>query len=197
VSAFGDDAFREFYDPEFRHAYADRFLQIRIASQLKALREQRDWTQKELAEKAGMKQSRISAMENVNFDSWNIRTLRRLARAFDVTLNVEFKEFGKRLVQDMETLGRENLEAVPFDEDPIFRRSAEVAELRVEPQGEPEHSDSQLAALLDSNVILEMASAGARTPSVGQKVVYFSGYQQKQRERTQYPEDALMTAGAR
>lgn len=194
MNGFRDDALREFYDPEFRHEYADEFLKIRIASQLKALREQRHWTQRELAEKAGMKQSRISAMENVNFESWNIRTLRRLARAFDLTLNVEFKEFGKRLIEDMETLRRENLEAAPFDEDPIFRRSAEVAEPLVELQVQPEHSDSQLAALLDTNVILEMASE-SRTPNVGQKVIYFSDYQQKLRDRTRYPEDALMAVG--
>ncbi len=121
MNRYREDAMRDFYDSDFRHEYTDQFLQIRIASQIKALREQRGWTQQSLAERAEMKQSRVSAMENVNYSSWNVRTLRRLARAFDVALNVEFKSFGARLVEDMEPFSRRSLEVVPFEEDPIFK----------------------------------------------------------------------------
>ena len=124
MNRFREDAMRDFYNSEFRHEYTDQFLQIRVASQIKALREQRGWTQQYLAERSNMKQSRISAMEDVHYSSWNVRTLRRLARAFDVALNVEFKSFGARLLEDMEPFGREALEAVPFDEDPVFHTTS-------------------------------------------------------------------------
>jgi transcriptional regulator with XRE-family HTH domain len=126
MNRFREDAIRDFYNPEFRHEYTDEFLQIRVASQIRAIREQRGWTQNQLAEESGMKQSRISAMENVNYSSWSIRTLRRLAKAFDVALNVEFKTFGERLVDDMIPFSREHLEKVAFAEDPIFQSEVEL-----------------------------------------------------------------------
>lgn len=114
-------------DKEYRHAYACDFLNAFIAAQIKALRDQRDWTQTELAEHAQMKQSRISAMENVNYGGWKVSTLAKLAEAFDVTLEVRFKSFGQR-ISDFEQFGIEALRVPGFDQDPIFRRpAAEVA----------------------------------------------------------------------
>jgi len=104
---------------DYRHGYVDEFLNAYIATQIKVLREQRDWTQQELAEQAGMKQGRISVMENVNYSSFSLNTLRRIAEAFDLTLNVSFEEFGKRL-NDIERFSRESLERFSFSEDPAF-----------------------------------------------------------------------------
>lgn len=66
-----------------------------IAAQLSAMREARGWTQTALADKAGMKQSRISALEDPNFENVEIATLRRLASAFDVALTVKFIPFSE------------------------------------------------------------------------------------------------------
>ena len=52
----------EFEDKEYAHAYMEEFSNMAIAAQIKALREQRSWTQKQLAEFAGMKQERICAL---------------------------------------------------------------------------------------------------------------------------------------
>jgi transcriptional regulator with XRE-family HTH domain len=108
-----------FRDKDYRHGYADEFLNSSIATQLKVLREQRNWSQEELARRAEMLQPRISVMENVNYSSWSINTLRKLAEAFDLTLSVSFEGFGQRLV-DIERFNRESLERFSFDEDPIF-----------------------------------------------------------------------------
>jgi len=51
-----------FQDKDYRHGYVDEFLNASIATQIKVLREQRGWTQKELADYAGMMQPRISAI---------------------------------------------------------------------------------------------------------------------------------------
>lgn len=61
--------------------------------QIRLLREQRGWSQSELARRCGMKQSRISVLEDVNHERWSVTTLRRLARAFDVSLLVRFEDF--------------------------------------------------------------------------------------------------------
>jgi transcriptional regulator with XRE-family HTH domain len=108
-----------FKDKDYRHGYADEFLNSSIATQIKVLREQRGWSQKELAQSANMKQPRISVMENVNYSSWSIKILRELAEAFDLTLCVSFETFGKRLA-DIERFNRENLERLSFEDDPIF-----------------------------------------------------------------------------
>ena len=110
----------EFLDKEYRHAYTGEFLNSYIATQIKVLREQRGWNQEQLAQEADMRQSRISVLENVNYSSWNITTLKRLAEAFDVTLNVSFESFGSRL-RDIQRFGRESLERFSFDEDPAFQ----------------------------------------------------------------------------
>lgn len=117
-----------FKDKDYRHGYVDEFLNARIATQIKVLREQRGWSQKELAEHAGMKQPRISIMESVNYSSWSITVLRKLAEAFDLVLCVSFESFGTR-VNDIEELSRRNLERYSFDQDPVFQTREEATDI--------------------------------------------------------------------
>ena len=105
-----------FSDEESRHIYANEFLNSFIAMQIEALRKHRGWTQKKLAEKAGMQQARISVMEDVNYSAWSLSTLRRLARAFDVRLRVGFEEFGT-MVSEYEGLSPKGLERRSFREE--------------------------------------------------------------------------------
>lgn len=110
----------EFEDMEARHDYADIFLNSSIALQIKALRLQRGWSQEILAERAGMKQSRISAMEQAAYSGWSLSTLRRLAKAFDLALEVRFESFGT-LLNDATSVSRNALERPSFGDDPAFR----------------------------------------------------------------------------
>jgi len=123
MSALADKLKESFQSSEYRHGYADEFLNSSIATQIKVLREQRDWTQQQLAEKTGMQQARISVLENVNYSSHSITTLRRIAEAYDLTLNVSFEEFGKRLT-DIDRFSRESLERFSFEEDPVFQKTS-------------------------------------------------------------------------
>lgn len=118
MSQLRDRLVKEFTDQEYRHGYADDFLNTAIAAQIKALRDQRGWTQAQLAERAGMRQSRISAMEDINYTSWSVRTLARLAEAFDVALAVCFKSFTERLA-DIDRFSPGAL-AVPSYIDDLF-----------------------------------------------------------------------------
>lgn len=114
---------KEFSDKDYRHGYADDFLNTHIAAQIRALREQRGWTQAQLAERAAMKQSRISAMEDVNYSSWGVRTLARLAEAFDVTISVCFKSFRER-VMDIDRFSPDTLRVAPYAEDLLISLGA-------------------------------------------------------------------------
>jgi transcriptional regulator with XRE-family HTH domain len=78
-------------DLEFRYAVDEAFADIRIARQLKERRETKPLTQRELAEKAEMKQSRISELEGLNYSAWTVSTLRRLAKALGVHFVFSFK----------------------------------------------------------------------------------------------------------
>src|SRR5215467_11540519 len=84
----------EFHDEETRHIYAEDLLNSYIATQIKVLREKEGWTQSELAERAGMKQERISVLEDVNYSSWTASVLRRIAKAYDLRLSIKFESFG-------------------------------------------------------------------------------------------------------
>jgi transcriptional regulator with XRE-family HTH domain len=117
----------ELREPEARHEYAEEFLNAFIALQVKTLRQQRGWSQEDLAERAGMKQSRISAMEQVDYASWSVRTLRRLAQAFDLALIVRFESFGKFL-DEVTAVSRPALEKPSFDADPAFQGKETIKE---------------------------------------------------------------------
>src|SRR5437667_10788139 len=110
----------KFNDKEYRHAYAESFRNSWIAAQIKSIREQRELTQKELAELADMKQARISVLEDVNYESWNVTTLRRLARAFDCDVKVAFTSFADTL-RDADKFSAEKLVVPVFDEDPAIQ----------------------------------------------------------------------------
>jgi transcriptional regulator with XRE-family HTH domain len=118
-----DDVRQQFVDnrddKSYRHAYADESLNLSIATQIKVLREQRELRQKDLAELAGMKQSMISRYENVNYSSWSINTLKKLAEAFDVMLDVRFRSF-RDLVTLTQEFSRETLQVPSFLDDPYF-----------------------------------------------------------------------------
>jgi len=113
-------------DKEYRHGYADENLNATIATQIKVLREQREWKQEDLANAAGMKQPMISRYENVNYSSWSINTLKKLAEAFDVYLDVRFRSF-RELVDLADHFGRDILQVPKFTEDPYFVETAKEA----------------------------------------------------------------------
>lgn len=147
----------EFRDKEYRHAYADESLSTYIATQIKVLREQRQLTQRELAELAGMAQPRIAVMEDINYSSWSISTLRRLAQAFDVRLSVKFENFSS-LIPEIETLGRGALERESFSEDSWFHRKKDTQSVTL---GGASDYGSQVSTPTQNEGALAMAVGGS------------------------------------
>jgi transcriptional regulator with XRE-family HTH domain len=104
-----EDVVNDMHDHEFAHAYLEDQANLRIAAQVRTLRRQRGWTQEDLAQRAGIKQSRISKIEGADFESVTLTTLRKLAQAFDVHARVSFSSVASALV-DFSNLSKEGLE---------------------------------------------------------------------------------------
>lgn len=109
---------KEFHDKEYAHAYMEEFSNMAIAAQIKVLREQHGWTQKQLAEAADMKQERICTLEDVDYDAWTVKTLRKLAKAFDLTVKISFEKFSSGIL-DVSKISAETLKRIPRKEDLI------------------------------------------------------------------------------
>ena len=94
------------------------------AAQIRAMRERLDMSQKELADKVGMGQARISLLENPNYQGLSLNTLKRIANAFDVALVVRFEPFSE-LFKIMDSETEETLAPQGFEEE--FGAEAKVS----------------------------------------------------------------------
>jgi len=70
---------------------------VLVPAQLHALRLRRDWTQKQFAQASGMKQPRVSAMEQPGAVNFNLETLIRSAATHGLGLIVKFVPFSEML----------------------------------------------------------------------------------------------------
>jgi transcriptional regulator with XRE-family HTH domain len=75
-------------DREFRREWFRAELEASVPEMFRDLREEREFTQSELAVISGMKQSAISRFERERDAKWNFETLLRLAEAMDAQLSI-------------------------------------------------------------------------------------------------------------
>ncbi|MBV8358602.1 MAG: helix-turn-helix transcriptional regulator [Deltaproteobacteria bacterium] len=123
----------------FRKRYRDIFgtsITGTTAAQIRAMREKKGWSQQDLAKEAEMGQARISLLENPNYQTLSLNTLKRIANVFDVALVVRFVPFSKLFAMlDNET--EETLAVPSFEEEfgteanPIVTPCAKVSGLRL------------------------------------------------------------------
>lgn len=112
-----DQIMKALQDKEYRQLYVDENISTGIAVQLRELRESRGWTQAELGQHAGgIRQERISQLEDPEYGRPTLTTLRRLAAAFDVALIVRFAAFGE-LVDWTINLTPEQLTPPSFEDE--------------------------------------------------------------------------------
>jgi len=109
---------------EYRDAFVSEHVDTGIPFQIKALRNQRHWTQQDLAKRTGMKQARISKLEDPDYSRFTLATLKKLASAFDVGLVVRYVPVSE-LVEWELNLSSEALKAVSFDQDAYFNNTQE------------------------------------------------------------------------
>ncbi|MGD0353284.1 MAG: helix-turn-helix transcriptional regulator [Dehalococcoidia bacterium] len=130
-------------NPEVRHLYIDSSIRHLLAMQLRSMRETKEWSQIEVGNKAGMKQSAIARLEDPRYSSMTLSTLKRLAKAFDVALIVRF---------------------APFSE--FISWTTQIAEPRLSPPSFSEERNYALAlvsAAVDANSIFNFSMPTAST----------------------------------
>ncbi len=86
---------RKLRNKEYRDAFVSSNVKHALARQIRSIREQRDWTQTEMGEKAGKPQNVISRLENPDYGQISIQTLLDIASTFDVGLLVRFVRFNE------------------------------------------------------------------------------------------------------
>lgn len=109
-------------NPEYRHAYVAEHVRTWVARQIRALREQRGWSQTKFAEEARKPQSTISRLENPDYGQMTVQTLLELAATFDVALDIKFIDFPTFLSRSRD-VGSDTMEVASFAnsfEDAIF-----------------------------------------------------------------------------
>ena len=126
----------ELQDKELRDFFVSEHINIGLSFQIRALRKQRGWTQKELSDRAKKKQSWIAKIENPNYTGFSLQTLKELASVFDVALIVRFVPFGELVKWEL-TLSPEKLEALSFNEDPYFKEMPQQESITAYSQPEP------------------------------------------------------------
>ena len=81
---------------EYGEAFWEENITTGIAFQVREMRASRGWTQQELGVRAGnMAQERIHHIENPDYGRLSVTTLKRLASAFHVALEVRFISYSE------------------------------------------------------------------------------------------------------
>jgi len=117
LTRFKQLVFRLRRGKEYREAFVESEISIGIPFQIRAIREKRKWSQQDLAEKTGKKQSVISQLENPNYGRLSLSTLKTLAAAFDCGLLVRFVPYSE-LIWRATNLSPDDLSIPDFDHDP-------------------------------------------------------------------------------
>ena len=107
---------RKLRNKSYREGYTEAQLSMEVPFQIRALRKARGWTQAQLAKRSGIPQARISHIEQPGRDPLSLRTLYRLAIAFDVGLLVQFVSFSE-LVRREAAFHPETFRVTSFEDD--------------------------------------------------------------------------------
>lgn len=104
---------------EYRKAFVESHINNGIAFQIRTMRNNRNLNQEALGNLAGMKQEAICRLENPNYGSFTLKTLKEIAAAFDVALIVRFVPFSDLVKWDL-NLSEELLDVSSFNKDTYF-----------------------------------------------------------------------------
>ena len=79
-------------DPELKKEYDAVEVEFALAREIIALRQQRNLTQRQLAEKAGTSQPAIARVESGNYRNLSLAFIRRLAAALDAEPEIHLRK---------------------------------------------------------------------------------------------------------
>jgi transcriptional regulator with XRE-family HTH domain len=133
---------------EYRDAFVTEHINTGVPFQIRALRDQREWTQKDLGNHVEMAQETISRIEDPNYGKLTLKTLKRLASAFDVALMVRFVPFSELVEWELH-LTPDSLKALEFEKESYFKEK--TREEFVELQGRQEQHASPNSTVIYLN----------------------------------------------
>ena len=81
---------KEMENPTFRAIYDEVAAHMSIGEQIAALRHKAKMSQLELAKKVKTSRTAIARYESGEYESFNVKTLSRIARAFHKNLKISF-----------------------------------------------------------------------------------------------------------
>lgn len=142
--------------PVARDAYLQAEIITALTHQIRAIRTQRGWTQRDLAKKLGTTQAAVSRLEDPSYGRFSIGTLMELAKVFDVGLQVKFVSFVTMLEQTFK----------PKHEDrmvPAFEDEAPYVSFFTESFGDQFRFNRSLPSAFGSTTMPELS-----VPSTGQ-----------------------------
>ena len=111
-----EDLIADLQSKQFRDAFVSIRVSNTLALQIRAMRQERGWSQAYLAELLGTSQNAVYRLESPQYGRPSITTLKRLASIFDVGLSVWFTTFSK-LVDRVTNLATEDILVPSFDND--------------------------------------------------------------------------------
>jgi transcriptional regulator with XRE-family HTH domain len=108
---------------EYRDAFVNAHIAQGLAYQIRALREDRGWSQRELATRLGLKnQSAVARLEDPAYGKLSLATLTKIASIFDIAFLARFVSFGK-LIRETQDLSPKALTAMPFNREQYLLQS--------------------------------------------------------------------------
>jgi transcriptional regulator with XRE-family HTH domain len=110
-------------NPEYRNSYVTEGVKTWIARQVRALREQRGWSQGDLGRETGKPQSAISRIEDPDYGKLSLQTLFDLAAAFNVALVVKFVDY-PTFLRETKDISTGSLHVESFDESSFSSASS-------------------------------------------------------------------------
>lgn len=117
-------------DSEFREGYLEGAVEQTIAWQVRVNREARNLSQRELAKKVGTQQSAISRLEDPTNGNLNIKTLLKVANAFECALSVRLISYAQ-LAEDSKDLSSSALTVSSYDQDFHFYSTIKNGNLKI------------------------------------------------------------------
>ena len=90
--------------------------------------------QQEFADLVGIKQSRVSAMEDENYSAWSTKTLKRIAAGKDVVFLGRFFSFGE-LLNWSRAMSEDALRVPSFSNDPAFLGASAINSMQATTSG--------------------------------------------------------------
>jgi transcriptional regulator with XRE-family HTH domain len=126
----------KFKSRSFRESYVESHLSTNVANQIATMREARGWTQAELAARAGLKQSQISALENPSQRTPSAKMMLKVARALDVAVAARFVRYSEIACWAVDP-DQDKIDVTPFLSDDISRSLSLKVDVTTNVRAEP------------------------------------------------------------